>query len=180
MIDCLPHTRIPRFVRVQAQQIQTNLSIRVNREDPGTRHVHAAVAQRVGEPVAKARVEGTFAARGKEGEDVAEAGHLEDLGLAEVDLAAEGGDGAVGGHDDGALGEAVAFLRDAGEVVASGVGLSDGAGGQVEDVVAVGDDVGVELGDAEVCPVAAEHVEDVAEGVGSAREELVRPKDKRC
>jgi len=57
-------------------------------------------------------------------------------------------------------------LDDAVEVRACGVCLADGATCQVEDVVAVVDNVGVEFGYSLVCPVSADHVEHVAEGVG--------------
>ncbi len=98
--------------------------------------------------------------------DIAQGGHLEDVRLAEVDLTAEGGHGAVRGEDGRALGEAEAVLDDAREVGPRAVGLADGPAGQVHDVVAVGNDVAVQLCDAGVGPVPPDHVHDVAQSVG--------------
>jgi hypothetical protein len=82
----------------------------------------------------------------------------------------EGRHEPIGAHDDGALGQLVLALLDVAQVVSGRVGLADRARGQVEDPVAVVDNVGVELGDAEVGPVAADSVEQVAERVGPLSE----------
>lgn len=71
----------------------------------------------------------------------------------------------VGAHDDRPLWQLILPLLDVAQVVARRVGLADCARGQVHDLVAVVDNVGVELCDAEVSPVAADRVEQVAERV---------------
>lgn len=86
--------------------------------------------------------------------NISQTRHFEHLRFPEDDFAAEGCVGTVRTHDDGAAGEFVVFLGDAVEVVAGCVCLADGAGSEVEDVVAVLGDVGVELCYAEMCPVA--------------------------
>lgn len=82
----------------------------------------------------------------------------------------QGGHEAVGRHDDGSFGQLEAVLSDALEVLPRSVGLTDCARSEVHHLVPVASDIGVELGDAEVGPVAADHGEDVAESVGSVRE----------
>ena len=56
----------------------------------------------------------------------------------------------------------MAFLVDAVEIGTCCIGLADRATGEIHDVVAVGDDVLVEFSDAGMCPVAADHVENMA------------------
>jgi hypothetical protein len=105
---------------------------------------------------------------GEEVFEVSETGHFEDFGFAEYDFSipdkklkntgirwgpplrggregdvpSEGDKGAVGGHDDWAVGDEEFVLDDGAEVIARCVGLSNGAGGQVEEVVSVVCDVG--------------------------------------
>jgi hypothetical protein len=55
---------------------------------------------------------------------------------------AEGDECTVGGHDDWAFGDEEFILDDGAEVIACCVGLADGAGSQVEDMVSVILDVG--------------------------------------
>lgn len=64
-------------------------------------------------------------------------------------------------HDDRTLWQLIAVLRDALEVLSRRVGLPNGSRGQVEHLVAVASNVGVEFGDAEVSPVSTDHREDV-------------------
>lgn len=77
-------------------------------------------------------------------------------------------------HDDGSFGELEAVLGDALEVLAGRVRLTDGTGGQVHHLVPVASNVGVELGYAEMSPVASNHGKDVSEGVGSERSKSAR------
>jgi hypothetical protein len=70
----------------QLEQLHPDLAVRVDREDARGRDVDRAVRHGVGDAVAEAGVEGRLG-RAKEPLNVAQAGHLEDLGLAENDLA---------------------------------------------------------------------------------------------
>lgn len=56
-------------------------------------------------------------------------------------------------------------LLDTLKVPPSGVGLTDGAGSEVHDFVAVLRDISVELGHTEMRPVAANHGKDMAQRV---------------
>lgn len=73
-------------------------------------------------------------------------------------------------HNHRPFRQLILTLTDAPQVVPCRVCLTDRAGSQIHDLVAVVGDVGIELGHTAVCPVPADRCKDVSERVGPKKD----------
>ncbi|GIX65254.1 DNA-directed RNA polymerase subunit I, putative [Babesia caballi] len=138
-------------------------SDREERSSEPSRSCSGAVVRLV---VAEASVEGVVLRR-KKVANVAQRRNLEHVRTATDDLALERREQPIRREKDGTLRKLLlVVLSQAEEVLARGVGLADGASSEVDDVVAVGTDLGEEVRNASVRPVTTEDGHDVTQGVG--------------
>lgn len=86
-------------------------------------------------------------------------------------LPVEGADQRGGGQEQGSVRQHVELLLDAAQQVLGDLGLTYGAGGQVQELVAVVVDVGKQLGHARLGPVPANDGQDLSQDI--------RPKQSR-
>lgn len=104
----------------------------------------------------------------KEAEDIAKACHFEHLWLPQVNFTPESCYGPVGTHDDRPFWQSVTVLQDTIKVSPRRVCLTRGAASKIHNVVSVIYDVREELGDTLMSPVTPDHVQHVAQSIGSA------------
>lgn len=79
---------------------------------------------------------------------------------------------AVWTHDDGPFRQLVIVLLDSFEIVSGRVGLSDGPGREVHDLVPIPRDVSVKFSDAYVRPVAPYHGENMPQSIRPTTSEI--------
>jgi len=170
LVDEVRHVRVRRVVSGEFEQLHFDFAIRIDRKDARARNVDAAVAESIGDAVAKASVKRRLVAGlawivAEQARNVAETGHLEHLRLAQNDFAVQRRDEPVRAHDHGAVRQLVVVLIDAAQIVARNVRLPNRTRREVHEPVPVLRDVVVQLGYAEMRPVPAHERENVAEGV---------------
>mmetsp|Transcript_20044 Transcript_20044/g.51673 ORF Transcript_20044/g.51673 Transcript_20044/m.51673 type:complete len:203 (+) Transcript_20044:245-853(+) len=143
-------------VRLEVRAVRVrDHALRVDDEDAALGHAHCAVRDLVGSAVAEARVE-RVELDGEERADVLEAGALELLRVAPDHLARERLDQAGRRHEDGPVRQAGLPLLHAHQVLARRDRLAYPARREVQQVVAVVAQPGVQRRHARVRPVEAD------------------------
>lgn len=133
-----------------------DLSVWIDDEYSTEVYTDCSVRDSIGVPVSKSTVVGVPLI-GEQIPDVIKRSYLEDLGLSLDDLSLERPEQSVWAHNHGTIRHDKALvLHDTLDIIARRVCLANGPRSQVEELVPVGFDCGVQLGDSFVGPILAE------------------------